>query len=83
MLTYSKNLEGPWSDPQIVFENPIINCPEKTCIETYAVRSHPEFSQKTGEVIISYITSYTGDYKNANINSYRPRFIKVQLERVN
>ena len=83
LLTYSKNLEGPWSDPQIVFENPIINCPEKTCIETYAVRSHPEFSQKIGEVIISYITSYTGDYKNANINSYRPRFIKVQLEKVN
>tara|TARA_B100000029_G_scaffold515618_1_gene623558 strand:- start:3824 stop:4954 length:1131 start_codon:yes stop_codon:yes gene_type:complete len=83
LLTYSKNLEGPWSDPQVVFENPIINCPEKTCIETYAVRSHPEFSQKTGEVIISYITSYTGDYKNANINSYRPRFIKVYLEKVN
>ena len=65
------------------FENPIINCPDKTCIETYAVRSHPEFSQKTGELIISYVTSYTGDYKHANINSYRPRFIKVQLEKVN
>tara|TARA_A100001011_G_scaffold397041_1_gene496805 strand:+ start:2914 stop:4044 length:1131 start_codon:yes stop_codon:yes gene_type:complete len=83
LLTYSKNLEGPWSDPEVIFENPIINCPDKTCIETYAVRSHPEFSQKTGELIISYVTSYTGDYKHANINSYRPRFIKVQLEKVN
>ena len=55
---------------------------EKTCIETYAVRSHPEFAQETGEIIVSYITSYTGDYKNANINSYRPRFIRIQLEKV-
>lgn len=83
LLTYSKSLEGPWSEPEVVFENPIINCPEKTCIETYAVRSHPEFAQETGEIIVSYITSYTGDYKNANINSYRPRFIKIQLEKVN
>ena len=83
LLSFSDRLYGPWSEPQIVFENPMINCPDKICIETYAVRCHPEFSQRVGELIISYVTSYTGDYKNANILAYRPRFIKVQIGQKN
>ena len=34
LLSFSNRLYGPWSEPQIVFENPMINCPDKICIET-------------------------------------------------
>lgn len=81
LMTYANDLTGPWAEPEVVYENPIINCPEKVCIETYAVRPHPEFSRSVGEIIISYITSYTGDYKNAHLESYRPRFIRVFLSK--
>ena len=66
---------------ELEYENPIINCPEKVCIETYAVRCHPEFSSITGEIIISFITSYTGEYKDAPIESYRPRFIRLLMSK--
>ncbi|MBH11069.1 MAG: hypothetical protein CMG74_12115 [Candidatus Marinimicrobia bacterium] len=81
LLTYANELTGPWAKPEIVYENPIINCPERVCIETYAVRPHPEFSQSIGEIIISYITSYTGDYKKAPLVSYRPRFIRLVISK--
>tara|TARA_Y100000588_G_scaffold394950_1_gene518583 strand:- start:1114 stop:2244 length:1131 start_codon:yes stop_codon:yes gene_type:complete len=81
LLTHANDLTGPWSIPKIVYENPIINCPEKVCIETYAVRCHPEFSSIAGEIIISFITSYTGEYKDAPIESYRPRFIRLLMSK--
>ena len=83
LLTYSNALVGPWSEPEIIYENPNINCPDprNKCIETYAVRCHPELSTSVGQIVISYITSYTGEYKDAPIESYRPRFIKLQLSR--
>ena len=81
LLTHANDLTGPWSKPKIVYENPIINCPEKVCIETYAVRCHPEFSSIAGEIIISFITSYTGEYKDAPIESYRPRFIRLLMSK--
>ena len=80
LITYADNLEGPWSNPKVVYENPIKVCPDKTCIETYAVRLHPTFSEKTNELIISYITSYQGEFNNISIEQYRPRFIKVKFK---
>ena len=44
-----------------------IVCPDKTCIETYAFRLHPTFSEKTIELIISYITSFQGELNNISI----------------
>ena len=70
LITYADNLEGPWSNPKIVYENPILVCPDKTCIETYAVRLHPTLSEKTNELIISYITSYQGEFNNISIEQY-------------
>ena len=79
LLTMAKDLKGPWSEPIVIYKNPLVVCPLKTCIETYAVRPHPEFSTKPGELIISFVTSFQGPFEEISIQAYRPLFIKVQL----
>ena len=79
LLTMAKDLRGPWSEPIVIYKNPLVVCPLKTCIETYAVRPHPEFSTKPGELIISFVTSFQGPFEEISIQAYRPIFIKVQL----
>ena len=81
MLTTAKSIEGPWTTPVTIYKNPLEVCPSETCIETYAVRPHPEFSTETGELIISFISSFRGKFENIPLRAYRPNFIKVQLKK--
>jgi hypothetical protein len=73
-ITFSKALTGPWSDPQPFFSNP------DHVTMTYAARPHPQISQGTGEVIISYVTSPTSlDIPKESMDTYRPRFLNIKL----
>ena len=79
LIVYADNLIGPWSKPKLLYKNPVRVCPNSTCIETYAVRLHPELAKSKDELIISYIISYQGEFDEISIDQYRPRFIKVNL----
>lgn len=76
LLTSAPALTGPWTEPVTVFRNP----DHKTM--TYAARLHPHLSTQPGELVISFVTSPQSlDLATEPLSSYRPRFIKVLLER--
>lgn len=76
-LTVAPRLTGPWSKPVCIYTNP-----EHKKL-TYAAKCHPELSTKPGELIISYVTAPIGvDIENQGMDVYRPRFIRVQLAKV-
>jgi len=83
-LTYAPELTGPWSEPEIIYEIPEHKVPFK--IISYATRPHPELSEKTGELIITYATNAKGAFggikqlfTKEGFQIYYPRFIRVQL----
>ncbi len=82
-LTVAKELTGPWSKPA-----PIYSVPEHHLLPfpiiSYAVRQHPQFSTRPGEVVLSYITNVPGSmrehFTEAGKDLYVTRFLRVQLE---
>ena len=76
LLTSAPELTGPWTEPVVIFHNP----DHQTM--TYAARLHPHLSTRPGELVISFVTAPQSlDLANEPLSSYRPRFIKVLLER--
>jgi hypothetical protein len=81
-ITVAPELTGPWSVPVSIYKVPDhgVSFP----ISSYAVRSHPEFTTKPGELIISYATNSGWSTKplftKEGAEVYFPRFIRVQLE---
>ncbi len=71
---------GPWENQQLLYETPIPSgC--KACW-TYNALAHPEFTEDD-LLLISYNTNsmeMDDHYKNATI--YRPRFIRVPMEKI-
>jgi hypothetical protein len=71
---------GPWGNKQWIYETPLPDsC--KSCF-TYNAMAHPQFTEDK-MLLISYNTNsmeMDDHYKNASI--YRPRFIRVPLERI-
>ncbi len=77
-ITFSKELTGPWSDPQLIFTNP------DHATMTYAARPHPQISTQPGEIIMSYVSSPTSlDIPKETMDTYRPRFLRITLGRNN
>jgi len=83
-LTAAHDLTGPWSEPIVVYDVPehqAVDFP----IMSYAVRSHPFFSTQPGELVISYATNTSGTvdplFTEAGASIYRPRFIRLQMEK--
>ena len=82
-LTTAKELSGPWSKPA-----PIYRVPEhhrfSFPIMSYAVRQHPELSNRTGEVVLTYATntprSETELFTAEGKEIYVHRFVLVHLE---
>ena len=82
-LCTAPELTGPWTKPA-----PIYWVPEHHTLSfgiiSYAVRQHPEFSTKPGEVILSYATNAPGSirhhFTDEGKDVYVLRFLKVQLE---
>lgn len=77
LLTVAPELTGPWSEPVCIYRNP------NHKNQTYAAKCHPELSEKPGELVISFITGPIGvDIENQGMDVYRPRFIRVQIEKI-
>jgi len=81
-LTVASELTGPWSVPVSIYKVPEHD--GSIPIISYAVRPHPEFSTKPGELVVSYATnSKTWGtqplFSREGAEIYFPRIIRVQL----
>ncbi len=76
LLTVAPALTGPWAKPVHVFTDP------QHITMTYAARLHPHLSTRSGELIISYVTSPGSlDLSKESMDTYRPRFLMLELEK--
>jgi hypothetical protein len=78
---YAAQPQGPWSGPVFVYETPEYDQPGQ--LFTYNSKIHPEFTNEEG-LLVSYDVNSLApatDPLSAMVtaNSYRPRFIRVQL----
>jgi len=75
---FAANPWGPWGDPISLFR-----CPEASWSENiicYAAKGHPDISEASDELIVSYIAnSIDFDTMVSDARLYRPRFIKVKF----
>lgn len=71
---------GPWENQQLLYETPLPSgC--KTCW-SYNALAHPEFAEDD-QLLVSYnINSMEMDDHYANATLYRPRFIRVPMDRI-
>jgi hypothetical protein len=82
-LTTAKELTGPWSKPEPVYETPE-HLRFSYPVMSYAVRQHPELSSRPGEIILTYATNttksenelFTVDGKDIYVH----RFVRAQFE---
>jgi hypothetical protein len=76
----SPELTGPWSDPIKVYTIPEL--PMNKNYVAYAAKAHPELTNKSGELIITYVVN-TSDFWSmfSDTKIYYPKFVKVQLKR--
>ena len=75
---FAPNPWGPWRDPVSLFR-----CPEAGWGENiicYAAKGHPDISETSDELIVSYIANSI-DFETmvSDARLYRPRFIKVKF----
>ena len=77
---FAPNPWGPWGDPVSLFR-----CPEARWginIICYAAKGHPDISEASDELIVSYIANSI-DFETmvSDARLYRPRFIRVKFKR--
>ena len=49
---------------------------------TYDAHVHPEFTDATGRLLVSYdVNTFDASELLSNVDSYRPRFIRVKIGR--
>ena len=69
---------GPWDDPVFLYQ-----CPEARWSENiicYAAKGHPDISEATDELIVTYIANSTDfDTMVSDARLYRPRFLRVKV----
>jgi len=75
----ASNPWGPWDDPVSLYR-----CPEARWgdnIICYAAKGHPDISEASDELIVSYIANST-DFETmvSDARLYRPRFIRVRIK---
>ena len=72
---------GPWENQQLLYETPLPQGCDACW--TYNALAHPEFTTEDDLLLISYNTNsmeMSDHYANATI--YRPRFIRVPMEKI-
>ncbi|MFH0996749.1 MAG: DUF4185 domain-containing protein [Pseudomonadota bacterium] len=80
LMRMSQHPEGPWSKPFSVYQVEDIR-KDKTFF-TYAAKSHARIS-RPGELLISYVINAVDfDKVIQNADIYRPRFIRISLNRL-
>jgi hypothetical protein len=74
----SNNPEGPFGNRKLVYRTP----ETRGNRFTYDAHVHPEFTDEQGRLLVSYDTnSLNFSDLLRNVNTYRPRFIRVKLGR--
>jgi hypothetical protein len=74
----SNNPEGPFGHRTHVYSTPESNRNRFT----YDAHVHPEFTDEQGRLLVSYdVNTFDVSKLLSNVDSYRPRFIRVKLGR--
>ncbi len=79
LLMYSSNNpEGPFANRTHVYSTP----ESRNGLFTYDAHVHPEFTDAQGRLLVSYdVNTFDVSKLLSNVDSYRPRFIRVQIGR--
>lgn len=79
-ITTAKELTGPWSPPQKVYDIPQVNGPAGKGLFAYTGRAHPELSSGPDELIITYVVNADDIWTMfGRLDIYYPRFVRVKL----
>ena len=74
----SNNPEGPFANRTHVYWTP----ESRNGLFTYDAHVHPEFTDAQGRLLVSYdVNTFHAHDLLANVDSYRPRFIRVKIGR--
>jgi hypothetical protein len=73
-LRWADRLEGPWSDPVVVFRPPESDRPDAF---VYAGKSHPELIG--ADMIITYVDNSNDQTLATDMTIYYPRFVRLTL----
>ena len=74
----STNPEGPFANRMHVYWTP----ESRNGLFTYDAHVHPEFTDTEGRLLLSYdVNTFHAHDLLANVDSYRPRFIRVKIRR--
>jgi len=80
LIRMAQHPEGPWSKPFPIHE--VKDIQKDKALFTYAAKSHVCIS-RTGELLVSYvINAIDFDMLIQNADLYRPRFIRIPLNRL-
>ena len=80
LIRMAQNPEGPWSKPFPVYQ--VEDIRKNKALFTYAAKSHACIS-RPGELLISYvINAIDFDMLTQNADLYRPRFLRISLNRL-
>lgn len=78
LIRFSPKPEGPWSEPQVVYQ-----CPEMEWDKDYfcyAGKGHPYLPMKEDEMLVSYVCNSTDFWKMASDSRiYFPKFLKIKV----
>jgi hypothetical protein len=79
VLRLAREPWGPWSEPIRVYR-----CPEATWdrrVFCYAAKGHPELSQSSEELIVTYTTNSSDfDLIESDTRFYHPRFLRILFQ---
>jgi hypothetical protein len=74
----SNNAAGPFANRTHVYWTP----ESRHRLFTYDAHVHPEFTDAQGRLLVSYdVNSFDSHDLLADVDSYRPRFIRVKIGR--
>jgi hypothetical protein len=79
MLRHAPRPEGPWSEPQCLYDCPL----DTERFFVYSAKSHPEFCTKDGELCVTYCENIKSSNSTAlePEEFYFPHAIKVQIKK--
>lgn len=74
VIRRAPSLEGPWSEPKIIYRPPESNAPDAF---VYAGKSHPELTG--ADLVLTYAANGDDQKLATDMNLYFPRFARVDL----
>jgi len=72
VIRHADHLEGPWSEPQMIYRPPESNAPHAF---VYAEKAHPEL--RGADLIVTYAANGSIERVAKDMSLYFPRFVRV------